>query len=260
MIYSSLTRGYKAGGVNGQTLAEMKKDGSDKEFFDSLVEFEPEYLWSGEFGVKGVSKDQRLVLRLAAFYMYRDNMQVRAYKTYPASNGDTDAPDFVSYTGNAASGRNYGLEIDGNYQLTEKITINGAVGYLQTRIDDFVNGDGESKDGRDQAQSPRYTYAFSARYDATDNLYVNLGIEGKDEYFYSDSHDNKSESFNLVNAKIAYAQDDWEVSVWTRNLFDKDYTTRGFGFGNDPRDNWTPKEYVQYAEPRVAGVTFTYQY
>lgn len=258
MIYTSLSRGYKAGGVNGEALAKARDGGVDQNFFEAIKYFAPEYLWSGEFGVKGVSKDQRLVLRLAAFYMYRDNMQVKAYKEYKAD--ETSEPVFVGYLDNAASGRNYGLEIDGRYQLTDRISLNGAVGYLRTRMDDFVNADGESKDGREQAQAPRYNYAFSARFDATDNLYLNLGIEGKDYYYFSDSHDSRAESVNLVNAKIGYSRNAWEVSAWVRNMFNQDYATRGFEFGNDPRDFYETHTYVQFAEPRMAGVSFTYQY
>ncbi len=258
MIYTSLSRGYKAGGVNGEALAKARDGGVDQNFFEAIKYFAPEYLWSGEFGVKGVSKDQRLVLRLAAFYMYRDNMQVKAYKEYKAD--ETSEPVFVGYLDNAASGRNYGLEIDGRYQLTDRISLNGAVGYLRTRMDDFVNANGESKDGREQAQAPRYNYAFSARFDATDNLYLNVGIEGKDDYYFSDSHDSRAESVNLVNAKIGYSRNAWEVSAWVRNMFNQDYATRGFEFGNDPRDFYETHTYVQFAEPRMAGVSFTYQY
>lgn len=258
MIYTSLSRGYKAGGVNGEALAKARDEGTDQSFFEAIKYFDPEYLWNGEFGVKGMSKDKRLVLRLAAFYMYRDNMQVKAYKEYKAD--ENSEPVFVGYLDNAASGRNYGLEIDGNYQLTDRISLNGALGYLRTRMDDFVNADGESKDGREQAQAPRYNYAFSARFDATDNLYVNLGIEGKDDYYFSDSHDSKAESVNLVNAKIGYSRNAWEVSAWVRNMFNQDYATRGFEFGNDPRDFYETHTYVQFAEPRMAGISFTYQY
>jgi len=259
MIYTSLTSGYKAGGVNGEALAKAQESGVDLDFAEHAF-FESEYLWSGEFGVKGMSKDKRLVLRLAAFYMYRDNMQVKAYEVFKPNKNSKEGPKFIGYLSNAASGRNYGLEIDGRYQLTDRISLNGAVGYLRTRMDDFVNADGESKDGREQAQAPRYNYAFSARFDATDNLYVNLGFEGKDDYYFSDSHDSRAESVNLVNAKIGYMQGDWEVSAWVRNMFNQEYATRGFEFGNDPRDGYQPHTYVQFAEPRMAGVSFSYQY
>ncbi len=43
-------------------------------------------------------------------------------------------------------------------------------------------------------------------------------------------------------------------------MFNQDYETRGFEFGNDPRDFYETHTYVQFAEPRMAGVSFTYQY
>ncbi len=37
--------------------------------------------------------------------------------------------------------------------------------------------------------------------------------------------------------------------AWGRNVFDEDYTTRGFFFGNEPPD-FTNKRYTQLGEPR----------
>ena len=36
MIYTSLTRGYKAGGVNGEALAKAQEEGTDQNFFESI--------------------------------------------------------------------------------------------------------------------------------------------------------------------------------------------------------------------------------
>jgi len=53
----------------------------------------------------------------------------------------------------------------------------------------------------------------------------------------------------------------WKVRGWVRNLFDKDYATRGFYFANNPANNYTVSEkYIQYGQPRVAGVTVTYDF
>lgn len=252
MIYTSLSRGYKAGGVNAGAIAKANDEGlsQDAVFFQKHRTFAPEYLWNGEFGVKGSSKDQRLTLRLAAFYMHRDNIQLKAWKT--------EQQKFVGYYDNGSSGRNYGLEIEGQYQLTEQLLLSGSVGYLDTKIKDFVTADGVNQTGREQAQSPKYQYAFNGRFHVTEQLYINLGVEGKDDYYYSDSHNAQSRSYNLVNAKIGYMQDEWELSIWSRNVFDKDYTTRGFSFGNNPLDGYATHTYVQYGEPRVAGVSFIY--
>ena len=65
---------------------------------------------------------------------------------------------------------------------------------------------------------------------------MRLEIEGKDEYFYSDSHQIKSDAYELFNASLSYRGDNYRVRLWGRNLSDEDYFVRGFFFGNDPRD------------------------
>ncbi|ATC81096.1 TonB-dependent receptor [Pseudoalteromonas agarivorans] len=251
MIYTSITRGYKAGGINSEALAKAKDEGLnlDADFFQQHTSFDPEYLWSGEFGVKGSSLDDKFTLRLAAFYMHRDNIQLKAWQV--------EGQQFTGYVDNASSGSNYGLEVEGSYQLTEDLFLTGSAGYLNTEIDDFVTQSGLNQDGREQAQSPKYQYALSARYNFTNELYGMIGVEGKDDYYFSDSHNSKAPSSNLVNLSLGYEADMWAVRAWARNVFDEEVPTRGFEFGNDPLDGYATHTYVQLGEPRVAGITFT---
>ncbi|MEL0640101.1 TonB-dependent receptor [Pseudoalteromonas aliena] len=251
MIYASITRGYKAGGINSEALAKAKDEGLnlDADFFQQHTSFDPEYLWSSEFGVKGSSLDDKFTLRLAAFYMHRDNIQLKAWQV--------ENQQFTGYVDNASSGSNYGLEVEGSYQLTEDLFLTGSAGYLNTEIDDFVTQSGLNQDGREQAQSPKYQYAFSARYNFTNELYGMIGVEGKDDYYFSDSHNSQAPSSNLVNLSFGYEADIWAVRAWARNVFDETVPTRGFEFGNDPLDGYETHTYVQLGEPRVAGVTFT---
>ncbi|MCK8103147.1 TonB-dependent receptor [Pseudoalteromonas sp. 2CM36K] len=251
MIYTSITRGYKAGGINSEALAKAKDEGLslDADFFKQHTSFDPEYLWSGEFGVKGSSLDDKFTLRLAAFYMHRDNIQLKSWQV--------SDQQFTGYVANASSGSNYGLEIEGSYQLTPNLFITGSAGYLDTKINDFVTKSGLNQDGREQAQAPKYQYAFSARYNVTDELYAMLGVEGKDDYYFSDSHNAQAPNTNLVNVSLGYEADMWAVRAWARNVFDETVPTRGFEFGNNPLDGYTSQTYIQLGEPRVAGVTFT---
>jgi len=256
MIYTSITRGYKAGGINSEALAKAKDEGLNlsADFLQQHTSFDPEYLWSGEFGVKGSSLDDKFTLRLAAFYMHRDNMQLKGWLI--------EDQQFTSYVDNASSGSNYGLEVEGSYQLTDNLFLTGSAGYLNTEIDDFVARSNIyqaplNQDGREQAQSPKYQYAFTARYNFTSELYGMIGVEGKDDYYFSDSHNSQAPSSNLVNLSFGYEADMWAVRAWARNVFDETVPTRGFEFGNDPQDGYATHTYTQLGEPRVAGVTFT---
>ena len=256
MIYTSITRGYKAGGINSEALAKAKDEGLNlsADFLQQHTSFDPEYLWSGEFGVKGSSLDDKFTLRLAAFYMHRDNMQLKGWLI--------EDQQFTSYVDNASSGSNYGLEVEGSYQLTDNLFLTGSAGYLNTEIDDFVARSNIyqaplNQDGREQAQSPKYQYAFTARYNFTNAFYAMVGIEGKDDYYFSDSHNSQAPNSNLVNLSFGYEADMWAVRAWARNVFDETVPTRGFEFGNDPQDGYQTHTYTQLGEPRVAGVTFT---
>lgn len=72
----------------------------------------------------------------------------------------------------------------------------------------------------------------------TDGLTLSANIEGKDAFYFSNSHDQKSQAYNLLNTSAEYYLDNWKITLWGRNLTDTKYDTRGFYFGNDPTDGW----------------------
>ncbi|WP_286267254.1 TonB-dependent receptor [Thalassotalea atypica] len=244
--YGSINRGYKAGGVN-----------TDGTLPTELREFEPEYLWNYEIGYKVNLLDNKAYLRAAAFYMDRKDVQVKSAKDILRPDGSSE---FIIYLGNAAEGENYGLELDGAWQINENFELYGALGLLETELTDYVNANGEDFSGREQAHAPQYTYNVGVNYYITSAWFFNLSIDGKDEFYFSDSHEQQSDSVNLVNASLTYSANDWQVKAWARNLTDENYKTRGFYFGNDPRDGYTAKSYHQYGEPAVFGVSLDYQF
>jgi outer membrane receptor protein involved in Fe transport len=82
-----------------------------------------------------------------------------------------------------------------------------------------------------------------------------LEVTGKDEFFFSNSHDKVSKSYNLVNLKIGDQQQDWSVALWGRNILDKKYAVRGFFFANEP-PNFIDTLYTRQGDPKNWGVTF----
>ncbi len=246
LFYGSVNRGYKAGGAN-----------TDGSLPSNLREFSPEYLWNYELGYKVSLFDNQAYVRSAVFYMDRDEMQVRTSYLEEREDGSTD---FVSYLGNAASGNNIGIELEAGWQVTTELEIYGAIGLLDTEYDGFIDADGNDKSGDEQAHAPSYQFNLGLNYQLSDHLLVNISVDGKDEFLFSDSHQEKSEAIEVVNISVSYSQDDWHVKLWARNLFDEEYATRGFYFGNDPRDEYSAKAYYQLAEPAVFGATFDYAF
>ena len=258
MLYGLVSRGYKVGGINGEALSQVDDD--DFAILATKASFDPESVINAEFGVKGNSADGRLTTRVAAFYMWRQDMQVKGW-----INPDL-GPDFAGYIDNAASGRNYGLEMETRLQLHEQLQLFVNAGYLQSRLGQYEVIDPLDKNkridmtGRDQAHAPRVNYSVGADWFFTEQLSVQAGIQGKSSFYYSDGHNAKAGSSELVNLRLNYQLQQWELALWVRNALDKDVGVRGFYFGNDPRDEYAPHVYEQFAEPRRVGVTASYSF
>jgi outer membrane receptor protein involved in Fe transport len=147
------------------------------------------------------------------------------------------------------------LEFEAVLQAADRLQLTASVGLLDAEFEDYVNGSGEDLDGRDQAQAPGYQFYLAADYRFSQTLGLNISIEGKDDYYFSDGHAEQSPSYALFNSALRYSRDNWELSLWGRNLGDKDYFVRGFSFPNDPRDGYTATRWTQLGAPRQFGMT-----
>lgn len=246
MAYATLARGYKAGGFN-----------TDGTLPPALREFDPETLLNFELGLKGNLIDGRLQTRVALFTMSRDDVQISSSRLIERAGGSTE---FVSFTGNAAEGSNRGIEAEFAYSVNPDFELAAAIGLLVTEYEDFINAEGLNLDGREQAHAPDYQYALSGRHAFSGGWYVELGFEGRDAFYFSDSHDTRSEPYDLINAAIGFERNGWEVRLWSRNLTDEDTLTRGYYFGNDPRIDYADRSYTQLGEPQRAGLSLTYSF
>ena len=101
--------------------------------------------------------------------------------------------------------------------------------------------------------------SFGANLDLKNNLYLKLDINGKSSFYYSDSHNNKSKSYQLVNLIFGYAKADFSANLWVRNLFDEYYSTRGFFFGNEA-PNFVDTLYKRQGDPRNLGLSLRYDF
>ncbi len=254
MVYLLGSRGYKVGGINGEALAKAMdpKNSSIADFLKARPTFSPETLWNAEFGVKAATAEQMLVSRVAAFYMWRDDMQVNGWV-----NRGTK---FIGYLSNAGSGRNYGIEMENRLQLLPELVLFANASVLHSEIRDFVTEQGVDQTGREQAHAPDFQYSLALEWAMLDNLTLNTGVQHKAGYFYSDSHSAKADNMTLLNLKLSYQLDALELALWSRNALDEEYGVRGFYFGNDPRDGYADHVYEQFGEPRRVGVSASYQF
>lgn len=240
LLYLSLTRGYKTGGFN--TSGTLDED---------LRQFDSEVLWNVEAGIKGDVTEQ-LQVRAAVFWMERRDVQVGTSVTRVRSDGSSE---FIDYIGNAAEGFNRGVELEFGWQPHEQWSFEGSLGWLDTQYENFINGSGERLDGREQAQAPSYQFYLGVEYTPVEHWFFRLDAQGRDQYFFSDSHGVKSSAYEQLHLSAGYEGERWRASIWARNVTDEETFVRGFFFGNDPRDDYTPRGFTQLGEPRRVGVS-----
>ena len=247
ILYISITRGYKAGGFNGEANLPS----------ESLRNFDTEYQWNYEIGTKFSSLKDAMNNRISVFYTDRQDLQLKSSTPMDNGNGGTS---FVDYTTNAGKGFSYGLEWEMDWQLMSDLSWSTSLGLLKTEITEHDQPDPDSLnlEGREAAHAPDYTYATAVNYLITNYVVVQIQLEGKDEFFYSDSHDFKSEAYNIINARLAYQRDNFEVALYGKNITNEEYGVRGFaGWDADPRsgNGFDETEFQQLGAPAVVGVS-----
>lgn len=248
-LFTSLAHGFKAGGVNGEALGRMEEDNLEpfRDFLMSRAVFSPEMLTTFELGYRLFSPERSMRFEATAFYSWRDDMQVNAYVE---RNGI-----FVSYLDNASSGRNWGLEASFDYIPNEKIRWFASLGWLDTEYRSLFLQDGSNLTGREQAHAPNYQVHTGLEWQLSPAFNLRMEVDAKDSFYFSNTHDERAKAQALVHLRLNYQWRNWQLSVFSRNVFNESYATRGFYFGNDPRDEYLDKSYVQYGEPRRIGVT-----
>lgn len=246
LYYVALTRGYKPGGFNTEGSVDPAHRTFDTETAVNL-----------ETGAKWWLADS-LSMQLTLFQMWRDNMQVKTYETRDRGDGSVE---FINFLANAASGKNRGVELESHWQVAPALVLRGSLGLLSTRYNDFINANGERLDGRDQAQAPRWQYYLAADWQLANDWTLTVENEGKDRFYFSDSHNVQSWAYSLWHANLAWQRGHWQLSLYGRNLFNRKYATRGFGgFGNDPADGYATHPYFQLGDGRVVGVSARYRF
>jgi len=248
-LYTTVSRGYKAGGFN-----------LSQGLLPNQLLFNPETDVSVEAGYKADMLDHRLKINADVFYLYRHDAQITTSFQSDPSNPD----DFVFYTGNAASGHNYGLESDADWRAADRVTLGANLGLLQTYFEDFVQQGASGTTlltvSRELANAPHWQAAVNATYRDPRGPFARVDVTGMGGYYFDlPPNETTSKPYGLFNAKIGWETARWSAYLSGRNLLDKRYPVRGFYFGDVP-PNFTNEVYVQLGDPRtwVASVSVNF--
>lgn len=237
--FASLSKGYKASGFNLGMVP------------DNIRFYGNEALWMVEIGIKTALLNQSLFLNASVFHQWRVDQQVRT--SFQLTPGDPTTFDFATL--NVDESQMLGVEAELSWALHRDWELYVNLGLLDGTFKKIPPNLGiDPLLGREQAHAPAYTLAGGIAYRSESGMFARVDVTAKDEFYFSASHDQKSNSYGLVNTRIGYENENWLVSLWGRNLFDREYAVRGFFFGNEPPD-FPDTLYTRFGDPRQFGLT-----
>jgi len=239
--FVSLSKGYKANGFNLGLVVP-----------DEYRTFDSETLYNLEAGIKSSLLARTLQLNASIFASRHNDAQVRT--SFQLNPGDPTSFGFVTINVDEADA--IGLEADVRWLPADNWMLYATLGLIDTEFNNVAVPSLANLEGRSKAHAPDYTFAFGGSYEHPRGFYARVDVSARDAFYFDVAHDEKSESYELVNARVGYRSDSWAATLWARNLFDEDHTVRGFYFGNEPPD-FPNTLYTRSGDPRQAGVTFT---
>lgn len=250
-LYASYSTAFKAGGFNGRVTS------------DALTPFDEETLISLEAGLKTQLWDDRLRINAAIFRNQYDDLQLSSFEA--SADGGSILPVFT----NAGEAVMKGAELELTAMLSDALTVNLNVGYLDAEYREYIAGDPASNqlidisDQRELVNAPEWDTQLGLRYDfaAWDlgqlSFLTDISYRSK-TYLEVNSQETLAQNgYSIVNAAFMLAAEDgqWNIMLGAKNLSDKRYRSHAFDISAFPG-----VMLGYYSAPRTYALSATYNF
>jgi iron complex outermembrane recepter protein len=227
MTYATVAKGYRSGGFNPYAST------------DNYKSYDEESLISYELGYKSVFFDNRVKINSSIYYMDIDDMQVQIMPT-PGT----------AYMVNAASATSKGIEFDMEALLSNEITLSSGFGYNKTTFDKFIDGNNDYS-GNYNLHAPKYNFNIGVQYRNELGYYARADINGYGKTYFDSANKYSQKAYELVDTKIGYETNDYDIYLYVNNLFDKEHhATNAYMNGT----------VTTYNQDREVGVKLAYRF
>lgn len=228
MYYATISKGYRSGGFH----ARAPEGYSPK--------YDSETLWNYEIGTKKTLFDNRLIVNSSIYYMAIDDMQVRIYPVVGVNTGLTD---------NAAQANSKGFELELQGKLSDTIDLFASYGYSDSIYDKYNDGRADYS-GNKTTFAPEYNYNIGIQYRGDNGYFARADLNGVGKTYFDNANKYSKDPYRLVNAKIGYEADNYDIYLYGKNIFDEEYHSVGMYNGSG----------VLYSHPREIGIQLAYRF
>ncbi len=234
MAYATVAKGYLNGGYD-YTSATSERN----------LYYKPEYSWSYEIGVKSSWLDNRLNANISAFYVDMKDKQV----------SEVDPVNTLGIImSNAAEAHSLGAEVELSAMLAQGLELFANFGYTSAKIDDWYDeAAGYDYDGKYLPNVPKFNYVIGTQYHHASGLWGRAEVVGIGRFYHDAQNELPEGSYNLVNLRLGYAWNNFDITLWCKNLLDKHY--------NNVRFSMTGMGEAAFeGAPRQVGATAAYRF
>lgn len=267
LLYGTFSRGYKAGGLNPGGPAGGET-------------FDPEFLYTVEFGTKSTFLDGRLRANFNGFYYDYKGLQIGAVRgtSVVTVNADADIK---------------GLEAEFYYAVTDAFFLDANFAYLDVTLDNILTSDpGDpaglapgvvialDENGNRQFDSDGNViqdiagntlrnapnFSFKVGGDYTWQLQNDYRVTARFDYAWQDNYfanefnkpTDRIGSWSQADAQLVFSPNDgsWSIKAYMKNIFDSDEVTR---IGQDGPLVGRFRS-VNVLEPRTYGLELNYNF
>lgn len=235
-LYADYSRGFRSGGFNQTGVAQASQAAG----FDNVGDmFNAEIADTIEAGFKSSWDDGRILFNGAA-YLTEDHNDY--YFVFLASNSTQNL-------GNIKKTRFAGVDLDMTARVDENLTINAGFGYTDSNVEKFPGPSSSLVVGSNAPLVSDYTLNIGAQYDreiASDWIFharLDYNRLGDTTFVIpvpaaGEPVPVARRPVDLVNLRIGMEHDNWQLTAWSKNLFDEkyntEYSTGGFLFKGEP--------------------------
>ena len=217
MLYTSVAKGYEAGGFNTEQVASV---------------YQPEKVWNYEFGIKSYFPEYRLLFDASAYYYRYSNLQSLSL----ISNANGVLPEYEVTTSDQHA---KGVDLEAHWQATKGLRLNISASYIDATYEQYVDPEGVSLSGQPVGE-PLWSAAAGLEYVwqdvANGDLTFTLQQARRGRTRCNDDSVAQGQCLTTPTFVLGKAQtrtdlnlgwssphSPWSVSIFVNNLFDNRY-------------------------------------
>jgi iron complex outermembrane recepter protein len=265
MLYGTYSEGYRRGGANAVPSVD-NGDPFGEPNAEAIRTYDSDSVSNYEIGIKG--QTERMAYTVSAFYVDWQDPQLNTttawYGFYIADNGDEASTSGIELELNGSLTDSMGYHLGYTYVKAEL-----EADFFSTQTDSLVAPKGSTLPGTPEN-------VFTASMDYTWQLTSGMDLIGRANAYYQSESENfideeapqaqTHDDFWLFSGSLALITQNWDVTLYGKNLGDEEGITGAFpsshwSFDTGSFESWYGNGNRQMiTQPRTIGLAATYRF